>query len=241
MKGYTPFTQVEYTDPNFFGEENVVTPDPSPVIEPDPSTVENTTEEKYEGLYKELEKARKKNQEYRLEKDLQKRNTLQDTFQFGERGLLGKKYQKKKRKKEDSYRLEKSIRDKEEDRFVHTEIEDGGGKPRLVTHLTWQKLKKDPDLAEKMGINPDNWTVVGKKGTGIHPAEMKDKDGNPSRSTTWKEGYVQRQYYVVPKESLWKSEQLQKMRKHYSNSASKQPKSMIEEDFGSEYIMKNKK
>ena len=219
---------------DFEEDSNEITPSDNTTTDNTTTTVntEDIVEEpKYEGLFAELEKAKKANELY-------KRNKLQDKFQFGEKGFFGKKYQLKKQSKEDSYRLGSSIRAQEEDKFVSTDIDDGGGKPWKFTHAELQEFRKAQQRLKEEGKPYQEIMVVGKKGTGIHPAQMRDELGNPTRRNTWREGYQQRHYYVVPKEAYWQSEILQDMRDIYIGNK-KQPKSYIEEDFGSDYVLDN--
>ena len=186
----------------------------------------STTKPKYKGFLEELNAAKKANKKYRKEGFFGK---IQDKFQLGEKGIWGDKYQEKKQQKKDSYRLDKSIRSEEDDRYITTPIEEGGARPKKLTQAELRELRKS---------DSKDWVVVGKIGTGMHPARMTDEDGNPVHRTTWREGYQQRHYYVVPKEAYWTSEKLQKMRKIYTSGTGKQ-KSSIERDFGSEYILDN--
>ena len=254
MKGFKPYTtspmkqessgQIGGDDPFGINEttdnttpvDNTTTVDNTTVVN-DTEQNTSTTTPKYKGLLEELNAAKKANKKYRKEGFFGK---IQDKFQLGEKGVWGDKYQEKKQQKKDSYRLDRSIRSEEEDRFISTDIEDGGGKPKKATWEELQELRKrvrnsrrDPKI-DDLG----EWVVVGKIGTGKNPARMTDEYGNPIQRTTWREGYQQRQYYIVPKEAYWTSEKLQEMRKIYTSGTGKQ-KSYIEKDFGSEYILDN--
>ena len=206
--------------------DNTATVDNTTVVN-DTEQNTSTTTPKYKGLLEELNAARKANKKYRKEGFFGK---IQDKFQLGEKGIWGDKYQEKKQQKKDSYRLDKSIRSEEEDRYINTPIEEGGARPKKLTQAELRELRKS---------DSKDWVVVGKIGTGIHPARMTDRDGNPIHRTTWREGYQQRHYYVVPKEAYWTSEKLQKMRNVYTSGRTGKQKSYIEKDFGSEYILDN--
>ena len=217
--------------------ENQTTPIDNTTVINDTEQNTSTTKPKYKGLLEELNAAKKANKKYRKEGFFGK---IQDKFQLGEKGIWGDKYQEKKQQKKDSYRLDKSIRSDEDNKFVSTYIEDGGGRPKTATWEELQELRKTVRDSRRDPKIPDlgEWVVVGKRGTGRNPARMTDEYGNPIQRTTWREGYEQRKYYIVPKEAYWQSDILQEMRKTYNSGSGKQ-KSSIERDFGSEYILDN--